>query len=192
MAQKKLIPFLCLASGSFASLFQNGQSLASHMESRAVSSVIEIGAWKGDATLFFAKRLPEGGHIVAIDSWIGYPKEIYKVTSGIYESFIERMEREGVAHAVLPVRTTSLTAAQSLDAVADLIYIDGDHSYEAVYSDIAAWRPHIKPGGLLCGNLYSQHGEQKTIEKALRDYCNANGLSYKTEGYLWYIDSSSS
>jgi predicted O-methyltransferase YrrM len=36
----------------------------------------------------------------------------------------------------------------------DLVFIDGDHHYEHVKSDIQAWLPHIKPGGVLCGHDY--------------------------------------
>lgn len=30
----------------------------------------------------------------------------------------------------------------------DLLFIDGDHSYEGVSRDIAAWLPYVKPGGV--------------------------------------------
>lgn len=34
----------------------------------------------------------------------------------------------------------------------DLVFIDGDHAYDAVCRDIIEWRPRIAPGGLLCGH----------------------------------------
>jgi hypothetical protein len=40
------------------------------------------------------------------------------------------------------------------DQSLDLVYIDADHSYSGCYSDIKAWFPKVKPGGLICGHDY--------------------------------------
>src|SRR5512139_6522 len=45
-------------------------------------------------------------------------------------------------------------AEQFPDKMFDFVFIDADHSLEAVERDIAAWRPKIKDGGLLCGHDY--------------------------------------
>ena len=34
----------------------------------------------------------------------------------------------------------------------DLVYVDGDHSYQGAASDIAAWWPNIRPGGVMAGH----------------------------------------
>ena len=36
----------------------------------------------------------------------------------------------------------------------DAIYIDGNHSYEAVIEDIKNWSPKVKQGGLIIGDDY--------------------------------------
>jgi hypothetical protein len=40
------------------------------------------------------------------------------------------------------------------DGIVDFVYIDGDHSYEAVKEDIAGWWPKVKVGGILAGHDY--------------------------------------
>ncbi len=40
------------------------------------------------------------------------------------------------------------------DGVLDAVYIDGDHDEKNVRADVAAWRPKLKPGGLLMGHDY--------------------------------------
>jgi len=51
------------------------------------------------------------------------------------------------------LRMTSLeAAAKCAPASLDLVFIDGDHSYEAVRADIKAWLPTLKPSGVLAGH----------------------------------------
>lgn len=49
----------------------------------------------------------------------------------------------------------SVEAAKAVpDGSLDFVFIDGDHTYEAVCDDLRAWTPKLKPGGLLCGHDY--------------------------------------
>ena len=36
----------------------------------------------------------------------------------------------------------------------DLVFIDGDHSYEGCKADIEAWLPKLRSGGVLAGHDY--------------------------------------
>jgi predicted O-methyltransferase YrrM len=51
----------------------------------------------------------------------------------------------------------------------DFVFIDADHSYEAVKRDITLWRPKVKPGGWLCGHdLDKPHwGVRRAVEELL-------------------------
>jgi len=42
----------------------------------------------------------------------------------------------------------------ALDSL-DLVFIDGDHDYEAIREDIILWRPRLRVGGVLAGHDYS-------------------------------------
>ena len=69
-------------------------------------------------------------------------------------SFAEHIARRSVnrwAGRVRFVRLTSIAAARqlALDSPADLIFIDADHSYEAVRGDFLAWVPHLAPDGVI-------------------------------------------
>ena len=37
----------------------------------------------------------------------------------------------------------------------DMVYIDADHTYEGVKTDIESWYPKIRDGGMICGHDYS-------------------------------------
>lgn len=52
-------------------------------------------------------------------------------------------------------RMTSESAAGIFgDGYFDMVYLDGDHTYEGVTRDIKAWLPKIRKGGLLAGHDY--------------------------------------
>lgn len=67
----------------------------------------------------------------------------------------------GRAHLL---KTSTVSGASLVpDGFLDFVFIDADHSTEAVCADIAAWRPKLKPGGLLCGHDVGR----KTVRAAL-------------------------
>ena len=44
----------------------------------------------------------------------------------------------------------------------DLIFIDGDHSYEACRDDIAAWAPFVRPGGVIAFHDFGSRADGVT------------------------------
>lgn len=51
----------------------------------------------------------------------------------------------------------------------DMVFIDGDHSYEAVSQDIKTWKPFIKSEGILSGHDYSFHPSKKGVVYAVNE-----------------------
>lgn len=80
---------------------------------------------------------------------------------------LERTEfaksRRIIAHA------RSLVAAHALARGSlDFVFIDADHSEEAVREDIEAWREKVKPGGMLGGHDYG-HPDFPGVRQSVDD-----------------------
>jgi hypothetical protein len=79
----------------------------------------------------------------------------------------------------------SITNEQIPDESLDCIFIDGDHSYEAVTQDLEFWWAKLKKGGKLLGDDFWMEGVAKAVKefaskkKMLPAFLNKPGTNYK-------------
>ena len=91
-------------------------------------------------------------------------------------------------------RKTSIEAVSSFsESFFDLIFVDGDHTYNAVKADLAAWWAKLKTGGIICGDDYHWPG----VKRAVDEFALTKGQILKfavkpnTNYQIWVIDKSS-
>lgn len=72
-------------------------------------------------------------------------------------------------------------ARQFEDNSMDFVFLDADHSYHAVKTDIAAWWPKVKMGGWLCGHDY--HKPRWGVGKAVNEL---TGVELDEDG-TWFV-----
>eukprot|EP00929_Paragymnodinium_shiwhaense_P065129 TRINITY_DN32686_c0_g1_i1.p1 TRINITY_DN32686_c0_g1~~TRINITY_DN32686_c0_g1_i1.p1 ORF type:complete len:431 (+),score=74.93 TRINITY_DN32686_c0_g1_i1:62-1354(+) len=100
--------------------------------------------------------------------------------------------REGAEHKfrlfgeraqLLPV--TSVEGARSFpDGTFHGVFIDGDHSYQAVVDDVAAWEPKVRPGGFLSGHDF---GHNRDVARAVLEHAaRADRTVYLAMDWVWY------
>ena len=56
------------------------------------------------------------------------------------------------------------------DSFFDWIYIDADHSYQAVLDDLAAWYPKIKTHGIISGHDFPPYADTDNPHPAHENY----------------------
>ena len=116
---------------------------------------MEIGSFGGDSAEAFAMS-GNFRTLYCIDPW----KNEYDSMDGFnnctesYEKiFDEKAEKYPV---IVKMKKTSAEALHDFsDHMFDFIYIDGCHTYDAVYHDILNWSRKLKPGGILAGHDYN-------------------------------------
>ena len=152
----------------------------------ADAQVVEVGSWMGASTCFLAAGLKGGSaKIFAVDNFQGlstcgedaawYNRHFQKLgSSSTLEIFKGNFGALGLSGRAEPVVSDSLAAAQSLAAkrgTIDLIFIDGDHSYEACKADIAAWAPFLKRGGVIAFHDFGSRasGVTQAIFEAIKE-----------------------
>lgn len=112
--------------------------------------IVEIGSWQGRSTIWLARgsRAGAGRPVYAVDPHTGSPEHHDRYGEvWTFDLFRENVERAGVSDLVRPLVQTSEEAAAAFDEPVEVLFIDGDHSYEAVCRDWDLWTPKLVEGG---------------------------------------------
>ncbi len=110
--------------------------------------VINIGAGAGSSGLAFLEARDDLKLIsVDIQNKDGH------VGLGLERLTLQKAGIESERYEQITGNSADVGGAWERGAV-DLVFIDGDHSYDQVCRDIRAWTPHLKEGGILCGHDY--------------------------------------
>ena len=123
---------------------------------RPDGTIVELGAWKGRSSAFLvveAKNKSPNIKIHIVDTWLGSGEHTAGLTDGLYEKFISNMAPLN-GHYQAHRMTTDDAAPLFEDGSLDAVFIDADHTYEAVKRDVANWMPKVRKGGILAGHDY--------------------------------------
>jgi hypothetical protein len=144
---------------------------------RRLYRAIEVGVDRADFAVEFLKRW-RGHNYFGIDTYGQYPEFPWSRDADFLMA-VSRLERTGAN--VKLVKEESIACAESMKAYdggyfadlknADFIYLDGDHSYEAVLRDIVAWWDLVSGRGVLAGHDYDeQHpGVMRAVNEFFHD-----------------------
>lgn len=119
----------------------------------AAGAIVEIGSFKGRSTVglaYVAQRYGLG-KVIAVDPHTS-PSTTDPDLGGqesSFEDFQKNLRRAGVADAVDTWRAYSREVARAWRGPIRLLWLDGDHVYEAVKEDLALFRRHLVPGSIL-------------------------------------------
>lgn len=153
--------------------------------SRPNVTAVEVGSYVGSTALLM---LHEGhlDRVWCVDTWKGSDtdKELYewiKSDDDICLMFYLNMRDYIQLGECIPLRVPSLQAARIFDEGSlDLVFLDGDHSYQAVRDDIEAWAPKVRKGGILCGHDFLTF---EGVMQAVLEY----GHSGRYENVWWRL-----
>ena len=153
-------------------------------QSLEIETYCEIGVRHGQT---FQKRLPYVSKLaIAIDCWDLYEKESQNdmhrarnEAKGQYENLKNYVDQNYYGNVVKVIKAFSDDESvinQFDDETFDLIFIDGDHSYEGCKVDLENWWPKVKPGQILCGHDYCfpeknplNFGVKQAVDEFIKD-----------------------
>ena len=153
------------------------EGIALYEEVKRVSEnnfCVEIGSYCGKSTCFIGQACKENkSKLITIDHHKGseeqqlgelyFDAEVYDEKLGrvntlpLLEKNLAKFDLEDV---VKPLVMDSISASKIVENNADLIFIDGSHTFESAESDYELWKNKIKKGGTLAiHDIYDSENE---------------------------------
>src|ERR1700690_1840856 len=132
--------------------------------------LVEVGVAYGRSLSLLARLALDARkrvRIIGVDPWVDeavpYGGEEHRALHQKAGSFYEACVLEMMTYApeeyanVTLLKMDSVTPAQKFERAGfkmkpAFVFIDGDHSYESVLSDIMAWEPLLRGGGTIAGH----------------------------------------
>lgn len=145
----------------------------------------EIGSWQGRSATAVGLALPPDSILQLIDNFTGPTTREKGGKANVQRQLaasIAQIERLNPTVSVsLATGNSAELAARIPDAWFDVVFIDGDHAYDAVVADIKAFLPKTKSGGLLCGHDFTN---KCGVEPAVRELCP--GFQQVPNSSIWF------
>ena len=141
--------------------------------------VVEVGSWEGRSTVALAAAAAPV-QVRAVDTWRGSPGEPSAELAGerdVYATFAANTAHLDNLSAFRMGWREYVSAG--LIGPTRFLFIDAEHSYREVHDTIQAWRPHMLPGSIMCGDDNHYPPVQQAVLDAFGD---AN-----LEATLWWV-----
>lgn len=144
---------------------------------------VEIGSWQGKSTVCIAQGLRDkpGAQLTCIDpfdaSGDDESKDAYdgrknELDGPLRRAFEDNLQGSGVRDLVDVCVGFSHDHVDTVDDSLDLVFLDGDHSFEAIKRDFEDWSPKVKPGGILAMHdvVHPVHeGPRRVVDELIKN-----------------------
>lgn len=125
--------------------------------------IVELGSHLGRSTCAIAENTE--GVVFAIDTWAGYdelPMFQFEIDS-LLPRFKNNLKDYIANGRCVPIIADHAAAPPVQRA--EMVFIDGSHTYENARRDIIQWLPHCS--GLICGHDYDLEDVQRAVADTL-------------------------
>jgi predicted O-methyltransferase YrrM len=157
-------------------------------------TVAEIGVFRGEFAADILRLCPKVTSLTLVDIWLGHT--ISGDQNGNNEASYDGVENMRVVQdlfksepRVKMVRGWSHDYFATLaDNCLDVVYVDGDHSYEGCKRDLLEAYRVVKPDGWIMGHDYlitekCEHDYHFGVKRAVDELCKETGLSIHSIAY---------
>ncbi|MEA5448384.1 glycosyltransferase [Leptolyngbya sp. CCNP1308] len=127
------------------------------------SNIVEIGSYLGASTCALSEGIKDG-KVYAIDTWTNLT-----MSEGERDTYSQFLDNTNPYKDIVnPLRGLSHGVVKDFSFPVDLLFVDGDHSYEGAYTDLKDWLPKVKDFGIVvCHDYTWAEGVRRAIRELL-------------------------
>ena len=147
-------------------------------------AIIEIGSWEGRSSCVLANAA-HPRIVDCVDTWAGSPDEISSSLAAerdVHAQWLANIDAY-TAGNVRAHRMGWRDYVPTITTPVALAFIDAEHSYQEVHDNIVALRPHMAPGGIMCGDDVSH----PPVRQAVADILNPHRVWVKATLWIWRV-----
>lgn len=134
--------------------------------------IVEVGVYRAGTTCALASEAK--AHVYGIDTWglegaySSGSESAKKYGLDNMEIAERRIEGRGLSDKITLIRNFSAEAAADWDGPPiGLLFIDGEHTYDAVHNDYAAWAHYVPAGGIVAFDDYTNKPQHAGVRMAV-------------------------
>jgi predicted O-methyltransferase YrrM len=129
---------------------------------RRGATITEIGSFLGASACYLARGLAGKGKVYCVDTWNNDAMD--EPERDTYAEFQRNVAT--VASRIVPLRGLSHEVARDFNKKIDLLFIDGDHSYDACLNDWHCWSKFLQKDATV---VFHDAGWAEGVQKLIRE-----------------------
>ncbi len=154
--------------------------------------ILEIGTWCGESAIAMfegTKAVGKPSKVFSVDPFTGckndWTSQLMEEYPGKVVNILAENLGDDLNENIFVIRQSSLDLFQSYDRHQgiDLLFIDGDHDYEAVRNDLAMWTKHLNHKAVVCGHDYCP--TFPGVVQAVDEFVMARDIDLNVEDGIW-------
>lgn len=158
--------------------FHHGPLVLALLDEYRPKVVVELGSFYGASAIAMARSVRRwGGTVTCVDTWAwtgeltqdGGTQMFRSQSPLMILSCARAMVEAGVSASIRLIPARTLDAAAHWTGPIDFLYVDADHSFKGAHTDLTAWFPHVRTGGVMAGDDYN-HPMYPGVKEAWDDF----------------------
>jgi predicted O-methyltransferase YrrM len=146
----------------------------------------EIGVLYGDTSFHLLNEIPQL-NLYSVDPYLPYDEPDRTLQHMLKFESEAKSKLSVFGSRSIMMRQTSIEAAPAItDGSLDFVFIDAQHTYEAVKEDIATWAPKVRQGGLITGHDYRWDGVNRAVNEFAAE-TGSNGHYTPLASDVWFL-----
>jgi predicted O-methyltransferase YrrM len=149
------------------------------------TKALEVGSWKGLSSAIIARSSRE---LYCVDTWKGATNEFNMALEANAVDILSVFRNNMRLLNLTNIRCLVMSSEEAQNVVRreqfDFIYVDADHSYEAVVNDLS-WYEWLKPGGTMAGHDFDEG--HPGVKSAIEGWVHGSRVTIGEKSTVWYL-----